>query len=193
VTLQGGADIGVRAAAWDRRMAKAKKEAPEAPAEGAEGAEKPAKKKRGLVKTLLMFGLPVLLVLGGAAYFFLFMGGEEVAEGEHGAEHAEAAPPPVFVDLPDMLVNLTAAGGERAILKLVVALEVKDAEVAAAIDPVMPRVIDNFQVFLRELRVEDLSGSAGMFRLKEELVRRVNLAVAPSQVSDVLFKEMLIQ
>ncbi len=174
-------------------MAKAKKEAAEAPAEGAEGAEKPAKKKRGLVKTLLMFGLPVLLVLGGAAYFFLFMGGEEVAEGEHGAEHAAAGPPPVFVDLPDMLVNLTAAGGERAILKLVVALEVKDAEVAAAIDPVMPRVIDNFQVFLRELRVEDLSGSAGMFRLKEELVRRVNLAVAPSQVSDVLFKEMLIQ
>ncbi|BCW88164.1 hypothetical protein sos41_13020 [Alphaproteobacteria bacterium SO-S41] len=177
---------------WDYHMAKAKKEA-EAPAEGADGAEKPAKKKRGLVMTLVMFGLPALLVLGGAAYFFLLSGGEEPAEGEHGAEHAEAGPPPVFVDLPDMLVNLTAAGGERAVLKLVVALEVKDAEVAAAIDPVMPRVIDNFQVFLRELRVEDLSGSAGMFRLKEELVRRVNLAVAPSEVRDVLFKEMLIQ
>ncbi len=73
------------------------------------------------------------------------------------------------------------------------ALEVADAEAAAKIDPVMPRVIDNFQVFLRELRVEDLSGSAGMFRLKEELVRRVNLAVAPAHVDDVLFKEMLIQ
>ena len=110
-------------------MAKAKKEA-EAPAEGADG-EKPAKKKRGLVMTLVMFGLPALLVLGGAAYFFLLSGGEEAAEGEHGEAHAEAAAPPVFVDLPDMLVNLTAAGGERAVLKLVVALEVKDAEAAA--------------------------------------------------------------
>lgn len=176
-------------------MAKAKEKAPETPAEG-EGAEgaAPKKKKRGLVMTLIMFGLPVL-VIAGAAYFLLLSGGEEeaAAEGEHGAAHAAAGPPPVFVTLPDMLVNLTAAGGERAILKLVVALEVKDAEVAAAIDPVMPRVIDNFQVFLRELRVEDLSGSAGMFRLKEELVRRVNLAVAPVEVRDVLFKEMLIQ
>ena len=174
-------------------MAKAKEKAPEEAADGAaEGGEAPPKKKRSLVKMGLFFGLPILLVLGGAAYFFLFMGGEEPAEGEAGAEHAEA-PPPVFVDLPDMLVNLTAAGGERAILKLVVALEVADAEAAAKIDPVMPRVIDNFQVFLRELRVEDLSGSAGMFRLKEELVRRVNLAVAPVHVKDVLFKEMLIQ
>lgn len=170
------------------------KEKAPAPAEGEDG-EKP-KKKMGLVKMLLFFGLPAVLVLGGAAYFFLFMGGEEqAAEGEHGehgaAAHAEA--PPVFMDLPDMLVNLTAAGGERAILKLAVALELPDAETQAKIDPVMPRVIDNFQVFLRELRVEDLSGSAGMFRLKEELVRRVNLAVAPAHVNDVLFKEMLIQ
>ena len=176
-------------------MAKAKEKAPEgAPeGEGAEGAA-PKKKKRSLMKTLLFFGLPAVLVLAGAAYFFLLSGGEEeTAEGEHGAAHAEAGPPPTFVDLPDMLVNLTAAGGERAVLKLVVALEVKDPETAAAIEPVMPRVIDNFQVFLRELRVEDLSGSAGMFRLKEELVRRVNLAVAPTEVRDVLFKEMLIQ
>lgn len=175
-------------------MAKAKEKAPDAQADAAaEGGETPPKKKRSLVKMGLFFGLPVLLALGAAAYFFLLSGGEEVAEGEEGAAHAQAGPPPVFVNLPDMLVNLTAAGGERAVLKLVVALEVADAEAAAKIDPVMPRVIDNFQVFLRELRVEDLSGSAGMFRLKEELVRRVNLAVAPAHVEDVLFKEMLIQ
>ena len=32
-----------------------------------------------------------------------------------------------------------------------------------------------------------------MFRLKEELTRRVNLAVAPHQVNAVLFKEILVQ
>ena len=171
-------------------MSKAK--APAAAEAEGEGAPK---KKGGLVKMLLFIGLPAVLVLGGAAYFFLFMGGEEAtAEGEHGGEHAAAEEhPPVFMDLPDMLVNLSSPSGDRAILKLTVALELADAETQAKIQPVMPRVIDNFQVFLRELRVEDLSGSAGMFRLKEELVRRVNLAVAPVQVRDVLFKEMLIQ
>jgi flagellar FliL protein len=175
-------------------MAKTKAPKPEAEAEaGADGAEAAPKKKRSLVKTLVMFVLPAVLVLGGAAYYFLLSGGEEVAEGEGGEKHAEAGPPPVFLDLPDMLVNLSTSGGERAMLKLAVALEVPDQETVAQIEPIMPRVTDNFQVFLRELRVEDLSGSAGMFRLKEELVRRVNLAVAPAVVKDVLFKEMLIQ
>ena len=47
--------------------------------------------------------------------------------------------------------------------------------------------------FTRELRVEDLRGSAGVQRLREELLMRVNTAVHPIEVRDVLFKEMLVQ
>jgi flagellar FliL protein len=50
-----------------------------------------------------------------------------------------------------------------------------------------------FQVYLRELRTTDLNGSVGMFRLKEELTRRVNAAISPHHVNAVLFKEILIQ
>ncbi len=46
---------------------------------------------------------------------------------------------------------------------------------------------------MRELRPSDLNGSAGLFRLKEELTKRVNLALAPNQVNAVLFKEVVIQ
>jgi flagellar FliL protein len=46
---------------------------------------------------------------------------------------------------------------------------------------------------MRELRSSDLTGSAGLFRLKEELTRRVNAAVSPNQVSAVLFKEIIVQ
>jgi flagellar FliL protein len=53
--------------------------------------------------------------------------------------------------------------------------------------------VDSFQVYLRELRVEDLKGSAGMYRLREDLLRRINEAARPVKISDVLFKEMLIQ
>ena len=53
--------------------------------------------------------------------------------------------------------------------------------------------MDNFQVYLRELRPEELSGTKGIFRLKEELLVRVNNAVHPARVYDILFKEILVQ
>ena len=141
---------------------------------------------------LIVILVGVLAVLGGgaAAYFFLM--------GHHGGEekHAEAAPPkpPVFVEVPDMLVNLSGQPGERVqYLRVKVVLEVKEEKQAEAIKPSMPRVTDIFQTYIRELRAADLSGSAGLFRLKEELTRRVNMATAPTPVAAVLFKEIVVQ
>jgi flagellar FliL protein len=134
----------------------------------------------------------VLAVLGGgaAAYFFFF---RQHGEGE---QHAEAAKvkPPVFIDVPDMLVNLVGQPGERVqYLKVKLVLELKEEKQIEEIKPSMPRVTDIFQTYMRELRPVDLNGSAGLFRLKEELTRRVNNAVAPVKVSAVLFKEIVVQ
>src|SRR6478736_620213 len=108
-----------------------------------------------------------------------------------------AAPPPkppAFVEVPDLLVNLSGAPGERVqYLKLKIVLELKEEKQIEAIKPTMPRITDIFQTYVRELRSSDLNGSAGVFRLKEELTKRVNAAVAPVQVSAVLFKEVVIQ
>ena len=99
-----------------------------------------------------------------------------------------------FGDVPDMLVNLVGAPGERVqYLKLKLVLEVKEEKQVEAIKPALPRVTDLFQTYMRELRPSDLNGSAGLFRLKEELTKRVNLALAPNQVNAVLFKEVVIQ
>jgi len=132
----------------------------------------------------------VLLFVSGTTWFFFFRhhGGEET--------HAEAPPakPPSFVEVPDILVNLVGNPGERVqYLKVKVVLEVKEEKQAEAIKPTMPRIIDIFQTYLRELRASDLNGSAGLFRLKEELTKRVNVAVSPSEVSAVLFKEIVVQ
>ncbi|HZQ12401.1 MAG TPA: flagellar basal body-associated protein FliL [Pseudolabrys sp.] len=157
--------------------------------EQAEGGTTDAPRNNKFKLIVLVVG--VLAVLGGsaAAYFFFF--------GHHGGEekHAEAAPkPPVFVDVPDMLVNLSGQPGERVqYLRVKVVLEVKEEKQAEAIKPSMPRVTDIFQTYIRELRASDLSGSAGLFRLKEELTRRVNMATAPTPVSAVLFKEIVVQ
>ena len=105
-----------------------------------------------------------------------------------------AAKPAVFVDLPEVLVNLSNTGSDRTqYLKVKVVLEFPDQALMQQIQPVMPRVFDTFQTYLRELRPTDLDGSSGLYRLKEELTRRVNAAIAPNKVSAVLFKEIVVQ
>jgi flagellar FliL protein len=99
----------------------------------------------------------------------------------------------VFYEMPEMLVNINTAGRTRNFLKIKVSLELASEQDIARIDNVLPRIVDNFQVYLRELRLEDLQGAAGMYRLREELLNRVNAAVRPSQVKDVLFKDMIVQ
>lgn len=99
----------------------------------------------------------------------------------------------IFYELPDMIVNLNTSGSQPRFLRIRVALEFGDRKIVSKIRRDMPRIIDHFQVYLRELRREDLRGSAGMYRLKEELMIRVNQTVQPSRVRDVLFREMLVQ
>jgi flagellar protein FliL len=155
------------------------------------GEDAAAAPKKGKLKLIIAVVGFLVIVGGGGAGWFFFMRG-------HGDEqHAEAPPPakpPAFVDIPDMLVNLVGAPGERVqYLKLKLVLEVKEEKQAEAIKPSLPRVTDLFQTYMRELRPSDLNGSAGLFRLKEELTKRVNLALAPNQVNAVLFKEVVIQ
>ncbi len=149
-------------------------------------------------KTLVLFIiLPILLVLGGAAGAYItgaldpLLGAAEVQEEE--APPVEVAGPSVFYDLPEMLVNLNVGGRKASYLKISVSLELADGGALKQIELVVPRIVDSFQVYLRELRVEDLQGSAGLQRLREELLLRVNTAARPAVVKDVLFKEMLIQ
>ena len=135
-------------------------------------------------KQLILFAgglLGVVMLVGGAVYF--------LAGGKEGA----AAPKAVYYDLPDMVVNLSASTERPQYLRVKVTLEVTDSSVIDAMKPSMPRVLDTFQVHLRELRAVDLEGSAGLFRLREELTRRVNHAIAPARIRAVLFKEIVVQ
>ncbi|WP_428524221.1 flagellar basal body-associated FliL family protein [Roseibium sp.] len=147
-------------------------------------------------KKLILFGaigLVVLLAAGGGAYYFLFMGDSTPAPapGED-VPPQEVQRPVVFYDLPEMTVNL-ATEGRTTYLKVRIALEVENRAMIEQIQPYLPRILDAFQIYLRELRPADLEGSAGLFRLKEELLRRINLSVYPAKVEGVLFKEILVQ
>jgi flagellar FliL protein len=199
----------------EKKPKEAEGEAPEV-AEGAEG-EAPAKKKLPL-KMLIIAGAAALVVLGGggtAAFIFLKPKPDAAAEkGEHGKEKKkdkkkdekkeggkedkgaavvkEGPNGVVFYTMPEVVVNMQTADGRPTFLKLKLTLELPDADVVDELDPNMPRLQDMFQSFLRELRPEDLSGSQGSYQLRMEILRRVNLVIAPSKANAVLIEEMLI-
>ena len=193
--------------------------APGAEGEG-DAAEAPAKKKIPLLFIIIPAALVVLG--GGGATAFLMMkpkpaeasgghaapakddkkakkeggghGGGKEGEAAPGAGKIAAGPDGVtFYTLPDMIVNIQSADGRPTYLKLRLTLEMKDASVASHLQAEAPRMQDMFQSFLRELRPEDLAGSAGSYQLRAEILRRVNLIAAPGKVDAVLIEEMLVQ
>ena len=151
-------------------------------------------------KLILFIVIPVLLLIGGgvgvAVMLGLFSSAPPANPDEEQVQVEEVVAPSVqttFFEIPDLIVNLNTSGRKSVFLKIKISLEIADPADIDTINQLLPRIVDNFQVYLRELRVQDLQGSAGMYRLHEELLRRVNIAVRPAKVKDVLFKEMLVQ
>ena len=166
---------------------------------------------RGLsAKKLILMVLALVVLLGGTGAGLYFTGtldkilnkkpaaagektaGKGAAEGKDGKDEMSTSGA-YFLEIPNMLVNLSTSDGSARYLRLSVQLELNSEADKKAVQGVLPRVVDQFQTYLRELRVKDLRGSAGIYRLQTELVARVNAAAYPVEVKDVLFQEILIQ
>jgi flagellar FliL protein len=143
---------------------------------------------KGSKTKLIAIAVVVLLAAATAGWFML---------GRSGSKQVAAAEkkPVAFLEVREMTVNLASEPNHDRprFLRFKVALEVRDPRTVAEVQPLLPRVEDIFQVFVRELRASDLEGSGGIHRLREELLRRVNVAVAPSKVEAVLFKDVVVQ
>lgn len=192
-----------------------KAKTPEAePVEGEEGAVEGGKKKPPLMM-LIAGGVGAVVVLGGGgAAASLMLGGHKEggaeakhapAKSKHKAEKkeghggkddkdpvSEGPDGVVYYTMPDLTANIQAADGRNSYLKLKLVFELPDEDTAEAIGPNAPRLKDMFQTFMRELRPDDLNGSAGSYQLRMEIQRRVNLVIAPAKVNAVLIQEMLV-
>ena len=163
--------------------------------EDVEAPEGESRFKKWLNKKVILIAAAALVILlagGGLGAFYFGLIPGTTAEGIE----EEAPEPPkqaFFYELPEMTVNLASSGARPQYLKVRVALEASDRDVIKAIEPVEPRILDAFQVYLRELRSSDLEGSRSVYRLKEELLRRVNLSIHPYEVDRILFNEIIVQ
>lgn len=168
---------------------KAEAEEADPPAEEGTEAAAPQGSRWLSRKMMLIAGAGLLVLIGGGITSYFVFG----KSGEARPAPVQAKPA-VFLDVPEVLVNLSTPAGERTqYLKVKVVLELPDATLTPQIQTTMPRVMDAFQTYLRELRPSDLDGSAGLYRLKEELTRRVNAAISPARITAVLFKEIVVQ
>jgi len=157
------------------------------------------KKAGGIRKLLIIAGAVIVLACGGlaGAYFTglldpvmaMILGDEEPQPLEHAAQPGE----PVFYEMPDFIISLNEGDRKSRYMKIRVGLELGDKGSIPAVERLMPRIVDNVQVYLRELRAEDLKGSAGTHRLRQELMKRINASVAPLRIDDVLLLEILLQ
>lgn len=162
--------------------------------EGSEGGEEGATPKKSK-KKIIIIGIVALFVLVGGgvgAYFSGLIGGHQNENGEMGGG-GTAAEKAVFYTLPEFLINLNTGNKASSFLKTTVILEVAKQEDIPMIEANLPRLVDSVNTYLRELRASDLSGSAGIQRLREELLIRANKALAPIKINDVLFKEIVVQ
>ena len=153
----------------------------------------------GKKKLIIIIAAVLLLLIGGVAgaYFMglldpLLGGGDEEVEEVDGNK-TEYVGDPIFFDLEEIIVNLNVEGGKTVFLKMRISLELRAPGDVEKVEKSIPKVIDGFQAYLRELRVEDLEGSIGMYRLREELMRRAISSAAPAGIKNILFREMLIQ
>jgi flagellar protein FliL len=163
-------------------------------AEEAPSPAEPKNNKDSKRKLILLAAPVVLLAVIGSGLWFTGIVPRLLGLG-HSQEKAESArsTAPIYVDLPEMIANLNSNPHRPSFVKLVARLEVTRQEDAERVKLVMPRLQDLFQTYLREMRPEELRGSAGTYRLREELIGRANLAAAPARISDVLFIQMMIQ
>ena len=164
---------------------------PEGEGDGEDSPENGQKKGNKLLIIIVL--AVVLIAAAGAGAFFLMSGSDESVDASESAEEVVPVQTAFFFEIPEILVNLASSGSATRYLKLRLNLEVSQEIDLVTLEQLMPRVVDDFQLYLRQLRVEDLNGSAGIYRLKEDLLIRANQSAAPVKVQNVLFKEVLIQ
>lgn len=168
----------------------------ETKAETSTGDEELAGTKKKLskkLKIMIAAGVFAVVLIAVGAYFVLQTKTSEAQKEEQAKDAAADKSKITYYSLGDLLVNLSGEGKHPNFLKVKISLELADEKDLPLMDAIKPRIVDNFQVYMRELRIEDLRGSAGMYRLREELLMRVTEAAQPVRIRDVLFQEMLVQ
>lgn len=167
--------------------------------EEGEGGSKKKKKLTKKKKIIIIGGAVVVLIIIGVVVMMLMGGGDKDALkegdpnkdaqlGKHGKFEES-----VYLQMPDITVNLNSKSRRPHFINLKITLELGGKDDLPIVESQMPKIIDSFNTYLREIRREDLQGSAGLYRLEHELMLRLEKTLVQGKVTDILFREVIIQ
>ncbi|MCH7936324.1 MAG: flagellar basal body-associated FliL family protein [Proteobacteria bacterium] len=162
--------------------------------EGEEGEEGPSKKFNKIKLFIILGGVVFFLLLIGLSLFLFGILDPYLGLDEEDIDQEEVViQGQVFYKLQDITLNLNEEGKKSRFLKVGLTLVLINEGDVAVVEALRPRIEDYVATYLRELRPEELSGSANFYRMRENLLLRVRAAVAPVQVTNVLFNSVLVQ
>lgn len=144
-------------------------------------------------KPLVMIGGAVAVAVLVVALWFSGILGHLTGHSRAARSAVAAAEQPVLVDLPDMVSNLDTGTHHASFIKLHAKIKVARAADAAAIQSNLPQIMDIFQTYLRSTRPDEVRGGEGTYRLREALMNRIDAEIAPAQVADLFFTQLLVQ
>ncbi len=152
-------------------------------------------KKKGRAKLFIIIGAVVFLLIGAGAVAYMLgyldaLLGIEVVQEEGEDTFAQGD---VFYKLDEITINLNEEGKKSRFLKIGLTIVLLHEEDVASMEYLTPRITDYVSTYLRELRPDEVVGSANIFRLRENMLWRVRAAVAPITVTNVLFNSLLVQ
>ena len=144
---------------------------------------------------VLFLFLPVIIVALGAGFWLNFVSQRSIAALEY--RTSVTGTKTAYFKLPEFLVDLAPDyHGRTTYLKMRASISLNQEDpgkTAEHIEAIQPVVSERLTFFLRELRPEDFAGSDGMRRVKAEMLRRINLVIAPEWVNEVIIEEIVIQ
>ncbi|NHO31629.1 flagellar basal body-associated FliL family protein [Acetobacter fallax] len=143
----------------------------------------PGKKKK-LVP--IVGAVVAVLALGGGGWFYWQHSAKAVKPKTEAVQQE-----PFLVDIPTIISNLDSASGRPVFVKITAKIQAVGAY-PSQVQAHIPEIQDIFQTYLHESTQADLSGN-GIYRLREALLDRIAVQLAPIEVRDLLFTEFLIQ
>jgi flagellar FliL protein len=100
----------------------------------------------------------------------------------------------VFIPMEEITVNLRqGVENNTSWLKIRVTLEVHGKSNGELVKNMLPKIVDIFQTYLKELRKSDLDGSFGIYKIKDEMMLRINTILYPAKIEGILFQDFMMQ
>ena len=159
-----------------------------------DASEKPqgklAAKLAGKMKYIIIAA--VVLVLAGAGTGLYFMGFFTVHKSYETSMQLPGAP--VYYEMKTMTVNLKpSAQRARPFIRLTLQVELQGESAKKAFIDNETKIVDTMQTHLRGVQYEELNGTEGTERLREDLTIIINRIIQPERAITVLYKDIFMR